>query len=576
MTTHRTKGSAVLSLNDEGIQDSLGSFERLLDPVDPIAVSRSFVRALARASVRPHALVPACARSLVRLATAWTDVAARTLGGDLDEPVLVGPKDIRFDDPAWSHNPLFRLLLETYLVAAQLLRDVVDAAEMDDPAAPKARFAANLFADALAPTNSLPTNPAALKECFDTAGGSVVQGIRNFASDLVENEGWPKQVDATPFVLGQNTAATPGRVVFKNELMEIIQYTPQTDEVYEIPLIICPPWINRFYIADLSPGKSLIEWAVQHGHSTFAISYRNPDASMRNVTFDDYVRLGPLTAIDVVRSIAGTDLVNTLAICLGGTLNTIMLAYLDRVGDHLVNVSTLLNSAIDYSDSGLLADLTADPATIRVMCRRMEEEGFLEADDMARTFTLLRANDLLFRPLVERWLLGRPAPAFDLLAWNENGTRIPGHAHARFAQAMYIDNALARGEMEVLGERLDVADVTTETYIVAAVEDHIVPWQSSYKSTQLLKGPVRFVLTAQGHIAGIVTPPSARARFWTNQALPADPLEWRERSERHDASWWEDWATWMDTRAGDRRPAPPLGSSTYRPTDDAPGLYVRS
>jgi polyhydroxyalkanoate synthase len=214
MPTHGTKGTAVLPIDDEGIQDSLGSFERLLDPVDPIALTRSFVRALARASLRPHALVPACARSFVRLATAWTDVAARTLAGDLDEPVAVGPKDIRFDDPAWSRNPLFRLLLETYLASAQLLRDVVDAAEMDDPAAPKARFAATLVADAIAPTNYLPTNPAALKECFDTAGGSVVQGLRNFASDLVENDGWPKQVDATPFVLGQNTAATPGRVVF--------------------------------------------------------------------------------------------------------------------------------------------------------------------------------------------------------------------------------------------------------------------------------------------------------------------------------------------------------------------------
>jgi polyhydroxyalkanoate synthase len=372
-------------------------------------------------------------------------------------------------------------------------------------------------------------------------------------------------------------AATSGRVVFRNELMEVIQYAAQTEEVHEIPLLVGPPWINRYYIADLAPGKSLIEWALQHGHSVFAISYRNPDASMRDVTFDDYVRLGPLTAIDVVRSIAGSDVVNTLSICLGGTLNTIMLAYLDLVGDDLVNVSTLLNSAIDYSRSGLLAAITSDPATIRVMCRRMEGDGFLEANDMARTFTLLRDNDLFFRPMVDRWLLGRAAPAFDLLAWNEDGTRIPGKAHSRFAREMYIDNALARGEMEVLGERLDVTRISNETYIVAAVEDHIVPWQSSYKTTQLLKGPVRFVLTAQGHIAGIVSPPSPRAHFWSSDDLVPDPLEWRAAAEQVDSSWWEDWATWMETRAGGRRPAPKtLGSDAYPATDEAPGVYVHS
>jgi polyhydroxyalkanoate synthase len=371
-------------------------------------------------------------------------------------------------------------------------------------------------------------------------------------------------------------AATPGKVVFRNDLIEILQYTPQSEEVYEIPLLVCPPWINRYYIADLAPNKSLIEWAVQHGHTTFAISYRNPDASMRDNTFDDYLRLGPLTAVDVVRSIAGTHVVNTLAICLGGTLNTMMLAYLEAVGDRFVNATTLLNSATDYADSGLLSDVFTDPRTIDVMCRRMEETGFLEAKDMTRTFTMLRANDLLFRYVVENWLLGESPPAFDLLAWNDDGTRMPGKAHSYFARKMYIENALANDKMEALGERLIMSSITTDTYIVAAVEDHIVPWQSSYRSTQLYKGPIRFVLTSSGHIAGIVNPPSPKVRLWTNDDLPVDPARWLAGASQHTESWWEDWARWIGERAGVRVVPPSMGSAAYPPLVDAPGTYVRS
>ena len=318
------------------------------------------------------------------------------------------------------------------------------AAQLEGPAGPKAEFAAQLLCDALAPTNFLPTNPVALVRAFETAGGSLVGGARNFLHDVVENHGWPSQVDRGAFEVGENLAVTPGKVVFRNELIELLQYEPQTEEVHEIPLLVCPPWINRYYIADLAPGKSLVEWAVQRGHTVFAVSYRNPDESMRELTFDDYLRLGPLSAIDVARSIGESETVNTLAICLGGTMNAMSLAYLDACGDHLVNSSTYLNSAIDYEGAGALAAVFADADTIEGLARRMEKTGYLDGQEIARTFDLLRANDLVFRYVVDGWLLGEKPPAFDLLAWNADSTNLPGKAHAHFTRQMYIENALAR------------------------------------------------------------------------------------------------------------------------------------
>jgi polyhydroxyalkanoate synthase len=567
---------SVVDEASPSVEEELGIAEALLDRADPVAVGRALARAIERTILRPRAWVPAFARFAARVGAAGFDVTVRTVSGNLVEPVARAAGDSRFRDPAWAQNPLFRMLLEWYLAADELLLDVVARAELDEVTGPKASFAARLLVDAAAPTNLLPTNPTALKRAFETGGLSLVRGARNFVTDLVENDGWPRQVDRTPFELGRNMAATPGKVVYRNELIELIQYEAQTADVHEIPLLVCPPWINRYYIADLAPNKSLVEWAVRHGHSTFAISYRNPGRTMREITFDDYLRLGPLSAVDVVRSIADSDVVNTLAICLGGTLNTIMLAYLEAVGDRLVNVTTLLNSAVDYANSGLLADVFTDPATIDVMCRRMEDKGYLEARDMTRTFNLLRANDLVFRYVVDGWLLGEQPPAFDLLAWNDDGTRMPGKAHGYFARKMYVENALANDAMEMLGEPLVVSNITTDTYIVAAAEDHIVPWQTSYRTTQLIKGPIRFVLTSSGHIAGIVNPPSPKARLWTNDELPGDPLRWRADAMLHDESWWEDWARWIAERAGARRPPLAIGSAGHPILADAPGTYVRS
>jgi polyhydroxyalkanoate synthase subunit PhaC len=560
----------------EALNDSLGIDERLFDKADPVSLGRALARAGGRVATRPWRALPASVRFGAAMGLACASFPARLVGVRTPDVAAVDPKDVRFRSRAWTENPFFHLLLESYLLTERFLQELVHAAELEAPNADKAEFAARLLSDACAPTNFLPTNPAALERAFETSGVSVVRGVRNFLHDIAENDGWPSQVDRSAFHLGENMAATEGSVVYRNELIEVLQYAPQTGEVHEIPLLVCPPWINRYYIADLAPGKSLVEWAIQHGHTVFAISYRNPDESMRDLTFDDYLRLGPLTAIDVARSIADADAVNTLAICLGGTMNAMALAYLDACGDRLVNASTYLNSAVDYEGAGLLASVFADVETVEGLVRRMERTGYLDGKDMARTFDLLRANDLVFRYVVDGWLLGEKPPAFDLLAWNADSTNMPGKAHAHFIRKMYLENALARDDYIAMGERLVVSEISTDSYIVAAVEDHIVPWRVSYRTTQLFKGPVRFVLTSAGHIAGIVNPPSPKVRLWTNDDLPPDPDSWRRGAKEHRDTWWNDWITWLGSRAGAMTVPPSMGSASYPLIGDAPGEYVRT
>ena len=453
--------------------------------------------ALGKAATRPATSLGAWKHFGAGLGRTALDVGKKIVGKTPDHSVDE-PKDLRFADPAWKDSPFFYGLHRGYQVHRDLLHDLVQSGGLEGRDAAKAEFAAGLVADTLAPTNLLLTNPAALKRIFETGGLSALRGVRNFARDLVTNEGWPSQVDRRPFRLGETIATTPGKVVFRNALIELLQYEPQTDDVNEIPLLVCPPWINRYYVADIAPGKSLIEWAVRHGHTTFAISYRNPDASDRDVTFDDYVRLGPLAALEVARSIADADSVNLLSICLGGTMSAAVVAYLDACQRQVVNTATYINSAIDYEDAGILASVFTDPRTVNELERRTRKDGFLPGKDLAHTFDLLRANDLVFRCLVDRWLLGKDPPAFDLLAWNADSTNLPGKAHAYFIRKMYGKNALARDKLKVLGERLMVSKISIESYIVAALEDHIVPWRSSYRTTQIFKGPLRFVLTSGG------------------------------------------------------------------------------
>jgi polyhydroxyalkanoate synthase len=558
------------------VLDSLGVAEHPLVSVDPASFVRSLVAAGAALVKNPAGAAAANARLAIGIAAAVRAAAARAVGGESSGPLSPARGDNRFGDPAFDENPLYFLLAQQYLLTGQLVTELLDAAGLDTEQDLKARFAAKFLLDAFAPTNTLPGNPAALRQAFDTGGKSVVRGAKNMLSDLRHNGGWPSQVDSTGFEVGVNMAATPGAVVYRNNLIELIQYTPQVKRVYAVPLLFCPPWINKYYIMDLAPGKSLIEWAVQHGHTCFAISYRNPDSSMRDLDFDDYLRQGPLDAVRVVREITGAPEVNTLSVCLGGTLTAMTLALNAGVGDRSIKSATFLNTHTDFSVPGDLGVFT-DEASIAGLEKEMAKQGFLDSKKMAHTFDALRANDLVFSYVVNNWLLGKEPPAFDLLVWNEDSTRMPAKMHSRYLRSCYLHNEFARGELEIDGHKLQAGKVEIDTYVLAAVDDHIVPWVSGYKTTQLFGGHNRFVLSTSGHIAGIVNPPGPKAKHWTNDALPADPQEWKSNAQLNDGTWWEDWTEWIAQQGGPKVAAPrALGSKEYPEIEDAPGGYVRA
>lgn len=545
----------------------------LLADTDAALLGRALQRASTALLRDPFTLARVSAQAATRAMTGMAATAARMIGSTAPAPFTPPAGDKRFRDPAWDGNPAYFAVQQAYLWWAQYSLDLVDAAGLDEHSRQKATLAAQMLIDALAPTNFLPTNPAAVKKAFDTGGASLLRGLRNFLDDAANN-GWrPRQVDTSGLAVGRDLAATPGKVVYRNDLMELIQYEAQTETVHEIPLLMSPPWINKYYVMDLSPGRSFIEWAVKHGHTVFMISYRNPDASMRDIRLDDYLVDGPRAALDVVCDITGAEKVNMAALCLGGTLTVALLAYLAAVGDDRVNSATLLNTLIDFSEPGPLGCFT-DEETVARLEQKMARTGYLKETELATTFDILRANDLIWNYVASNWLMGENPPAFDILAWNSDSTRMPAKMHSFYLRACYIENQLARGEMELDGVRLDLGAITQDVYIVGAEKDHIAPWRASYQTTQLLKGDVRYVLSSSGHIAGIVNPPSKKAKHWTNELTPPDPDAWRAGAVEHQASWWEDWAEWIAERAGDMVAPPPLGSDRHPPRGDAPGEYV--
>jgi len=558
------------------VLDRLGVAEDPLVGADPV----SFLRSLAAAGVglvkNPVGAAASNARLAIGLAAAVRATAGRAVGRASAGPMSPATGDKRFADAAYAENPLYFLLAQQYLLSNQLVTELLDAAGLNAKQDIKARFAAKFLLDALAPTNTLAGNPAAIRQAFDTGGKSLLRGVKNMVGDLRHNGGWPSQVDTSGFEVGVNMAATPGAVVYRSDLIEVIQYEPQVKRVHAVPLLFCPPWINKYYIMDLAPGKSLIEWAVQHGHTCFAISYRNPDASMRDLDFEDYLQQGVLDAVRVVREVTGATEVNTLSVCLGGTLTAIGLAHNAAIGDRSIKSATFLNTHTDFTVPGALGTFT-DEATIAGLERQMAKQGFLDSDKMAHTFDALRANDLVFGYVVNNWLLGKKPPAFDLLVWNKDSTRMPAKMHSQYLRSCYLNNEFSKGELEIEGRRLDPGKVDIDTYVLAAVDDHIVPWVSGYKTTQLFGGNNRFVLSTSGHIAGIVNPPNPKAKHWTNDAHPADPQEWKAGAQLQDSTWWQDWTRWIAKQGGPKVAAPrQLGSADHPVIEPAPGSYVRN
>ncbi len=557
----------------ESAASVLGPEADLLASADAAGLGASTLAVLRRAARKPGATGTAALRYWASLALAGPAATARSLGVDAPPPVPVPEGDKRFADPAWTANPAFFAFRQAHLAASRLVADVLAAGAGDPVDDAKAALATGFLLDAAAPTNFLATNPAALKRALETGGASVVTGAGHFADDLVNNGGKPQQVDTRPFTIGENLAATPGRVVFRNELMELIQYAPQTKQVRAVPVLASPPWINKYYVMDLAPGRSFLEWAVQHERTVFAISYRNPDASMRGITLDDYLVHGPREALDVIAEITGAPTIDIIGLCLGGALTAILAAYLTEKGDDRIGSITMLNTLLDYGEPGVLGVFT-DEKTVARLEKKMAATGVLDGAQMAGTFDLLRANDLIFNYVVSNWLMGQDPPAFDILAWNGDNTRMPAAMHSFYLRSLYMRNELARGELELAGQKLSLASVQNDTYVVGAINDHIVPWHSSYKTGGLLGGAVRYVLSSGGHIAGIVNPPGPKAWYEASDYAGPDPEAWRAANSKHKGSWWEDWTAWSDARAGELIPPPGLGSKRYPPLGDAPGEYV--
>src|SRR3954467_459080 len=550
----------------------------LFEDLDAAGFGEALAKAMRAGATNPLIPGQAAIQLFADLARVPLATAAECPGGEGGPPVPVDPKDRRFADPAWSTNPWFYGVRLSYLAASRFARNLVGSASLEPEVARKAEMATELMLDALAPTNFLATNPAALKRAFDTAGMSVAKGARIFFDDLLNNQGRPRQVDSSPFEVGRNLAATPAKVVYRNDLMELLQYEPQTDQVHAVPLLCSPPWINKYYVMDLAPGRSFIEWAVQHGRTVFAISYRNATKEMSGVTMDDYLVHGPQTALDVIQEITGADTVDIAGLCLGGALTAITNAYLMQSADSRIGTLTLFNTMLDYAEPGPLGTFT-DRATVDKLERKMAREGVLEGASMAGTFDVLRANDLIFNYGVSNWLMGQDPPAFDILAWNADGTRMPAAMHAFYLRHFYVENRLSAGTLEIAGKTIDLSAIKAPTYVVSAINDHIVPWESSYKTTGLVSGPVRFVLSSGGHIAGIVNPPGPKAWYQvapTDDALPADPASWRAGAERRSGSWWEDWSTWSADHSGPMQDPPGMGSARHPVLADGPGTYVRT
>ncbi len=554
----------------------LGPESDLFEDMDSAGFGDALTKAFRATLASPAVPAQVAMRLAGELAQIPVIAASRWLGRDAEPSFPVDPKDRRFADPAWASNPVYYSVRLAYLAASRFARDVVGSAELEADAARKATLAIDLLLDALAPTNFLPTNPAALKRAFDTGGTSLVKGARAFVDDVIHNEGKPRQVDTSGFTVGGNLAATPAKVVYRNELMELLQYQPQTDQVHAHPLLCSPPWINKYYVMDLAPQRSFIEWAVQHGRTVFAISYLNPSADMSGTTMDDYLVHGPQTALDVIAEITGAETIDIVGLCLGGALTAITAAYLTQTGDSRVGTLTLLNTMLDYTDPGVLGVFT-DKRTVDKLEKKMQKEGTLPGASMAGTFDVLRANDLIFNYVVSNWLMGQPPPAFDILAWNADSTRMPAAMHAFYLRNFYVANKLAIGELEISGRTIDLSTIKSPTYVVSAINDHIVPWESAYKTCGLVSGPTRFVLGSGGHIAGIVSPPGPKAWHMvaeTETALPPSGELWRSGAERKSGSWWEDWARWSDASSGALRKPPKTGSRKHPVLGDGPGSYV--
>ena len=490
-------------------------------------------------------------------------------------------KDRRFHDSAWSESPYFDFIKQSYLLFAEFAEECFsDTTTLDEQELDKLKFFTQQWVDAIAPTNFAVTNPLVIKEALRTKGTSLFEGYKNFLRDW-EQSGRQFNVrlsDPEAFELGKNIATTPGKIVFQNEFFQLIQYCPSTDQVLREPLLVIPPWINKYYILDLRPENSFLSWCVGQGHTVLVISWINPDASYAETTFEHYMVDGIYAALNAIEQSTGESQINAVGYCIGGTLLAATLAHMASVGDQRIRTATFLTTLIDFSDPGEIRAFI-DNGQIRKLESRMRQNGYLEGSAMSSAFSMLRANDLIWSAFISNYLMGKEAPAFDLLHWNADSTRLPEAMHSFYLRNMYLDNLLCRpGGLELGGESLDIGRIDVPVYFLSTVEDHIAPWRSTYRGAQLFSGPVRFVLGGSGHIAGVVNPPSKNKYHYYahSQGLDEDPDVWLNQASQHSGSWWPDWHQWVKMiSAGFDQPREPGVHSDFPAIEDAPGSYVK-
>jgi polyhydroxyalkanoate synthase len=544
----------------------------------PISIGAVFFEITARMMADPAGLLEAQAALWNDTATLWQRTAQRLLGGAAEPVIESAAEDRRFRDRAWSDNALFDFIKQSYLLTARTIQDAVRNIDgLDEHTARKVDFYTRQFVDAIAPSNFALTNPEVLRATIESRGENLVGGLQNLLDDLERGKGnlAISMSDAAAFRLGENVAASPGKVVFQTELMQLIQYAPTTETVTTRPLLIIPPWINKFYILDLRPQNSFIRWAVAQGHTVFVVSWVNPDARLSAKSFEDYMREGPLAALDAMEQATGERTANVIGYCLGGTLLSATLAYMNAKRDSRVKSATYLVTMVDFAEAGELS-VFIDEEQLTALEERMNEKGYLDARDMHTTFNMLRANDLIWSFVVNNYLLGKQPFPFDLLYWNADSTRMPAAMHSFYLRKMYQQNLLAKpGGIALGGVKIDLRKVRTPAFILSTREDHIAPWRSTYQATRLYHGPVKFVLSSSGHIAGVVNPPGGKYGHWTNDRNPPTADQWFATATQHDGSWWPDWEEWVSQFAGGTVPARQPGDGKLTPLEDAPGSYVK-
>jgi poly[(R)-3-hydroxyalkanoate] polymerase subunit PhaC len=483
--------------------------------------------------------------------------------------------DRRFADPAWQQNPMFRATMQTYLTYSAGADAYVDNLGLESMNVERMRFGVALARESLAPTNFFWANPAALKRCFDTGGGSVRKGMANMTGDLVHNHGMPSMVDLRPFKKGQNIAFSPGAVIYRNEVFELIQYTPQSDTVYERPILMVPPQVNKYYALDLSPGRSLYEYLLQRGIQVYGISWRNPTGKQRDWNFDTYVQ-ATIGAIDIVREVSGSPDVNLMGGCLGGMTAALTQAHLAALGEEdRIHSSTMFVTLLDTQSKGRMF-LFGTPAALSLAKLVTVPTGTIDGWQMGSMFAWLRPNDLVWNYWVNNYLLGQDPPAFDILAWNADTTRLTTGFHHQLLDMVTSDELAHPGALTILGTPIDLSRITTDTYVAAGLTDHITPWDTCYKTTQMVSGHSQFVLCSSGHIQTVVADPKHRGLgYFLNPDTPPSADDWLKAAERHEGSWWDHWVKWLAERSGEQSAAPAaLGSTRFPPREAAPGTYV--